>query len=136
MLMQPNTHHVMTISNFDVAKYTSCNDHLGRFYYGSVLRLMVRLQDKFEITSNRESGCGSYGIVLKPYDKEEYNVYIIDSYRFSSICIRAFATVSSSVLSYEDLKTFNSTLHANGFTPRQVIEYGFAFHGKTCLIGK
>lgn len=32
-----------SFSNFDVAKYTSCNDHLGRFYYGSVLRLMVRL---------------------------------------------------------------------------------------------
>lgn len=73
-----------SFSNFDLGKNTSCNDYPERFYHGFVPGLMVRLQDKFEFTSNRESGFGSYGIVLKPYDREENNVYIIESKVFKS----------------------------------------------------
>lgn len=73
-----------SFSNFDVAKNTSCNGHLEWFYHCFVLRLMVGLRDKFEITSDKESGFGRYDIVLKPYDREENNVYIIESKVFKS----------------------------------------------------
>ena len=37
-----------------------------RFYHGFVLGLMVELNDKYVITSNRESGFGRYDIMLEP----------------------------------------------------------------------
>lgn len=125
-----------SFSNFDVAKNALCNDHPERFYHGFVLGLIVRFQDKFEITSNRESGFGSYDIVLKPYDREENNVYIIESKVFKSSKEKTLEDTVANTLMQIDEKQYGVSLFANGFTPRQVIKYGFAFHGKTCLIGK
>lgn len=125
-----------SFSNFDVAKNTSCNDHPERFYHGFVLGLMVRLQDKFEITSKRESGFGSYDIVLEPYDREENNVYIIESKVFKSSKENILEDTVANTLMQVEEKQYGASLFANGFTQRQVIKYGFAFHGKTCLIEK
>jgi len=33
-------------------------------------------------------------------------------------------------------KQYETSLIANGFAPGQIRKYGFAFQGKTCLIGK
>ena len=33
-------------------------------------------------------------------------------------------------------KQYEMVLTANGFAPEQIRKYGFAFQGKTCLIGK
>lgn len=118
-----------SFSNFDVAKNTSCNDHPERFYHGFVLGLMVRLQDKFEITSNWESGFGSYDIVLEPYDREENNVYIIESKVFKSSKEKTLEDTVANTLMQVEEKQYGASLLTNGFTPRQVIKYGFAFHG-------
>ena len=48
-----------TFSSFDIAKSTAKSDAPERFYHGFVLGLMVELADRYEITSNRESGFGS-----------------------------------------------------------------------------
>ena len=53
-----------SFSSFDITKSAAENDHPERFYHGFVLGLMVGLQDRFEITSNRESGFGRYDIML------------------------------------------------------------------------
>ncbi len=88
-----------SFSNFDVAKNTLCND-------------------KFEITSNRESGFGSYDIVLKPYDREENNVYIIESKVFKSSKEKTLEdTVANTLMQIEE-KQYGASLPANGFTPR------------------
>ncbi|MDE6362728.1 MAG: ATP-binding protein [Lachnospiraceae bacterium] len=125
-----------SFSNFDVAKNASCNDHPERFYHGFVLGLMVGLRDQFEITSNRESGFGRYDIVLKPYDMEKNNAYIIEFKVFKSSKEKTLEdTVVNALMQIEE-KQYEASLLANGFTPKQIIKYGFAFHGKTCLIGK
>lgn len=33
-------------------------------------------------------------------------------------------------------KQYETSLIANGFAPGKIRKYGFAFQGKTCLIGK
>ena len=59
-----------TFSSFDIAKSTAKSDAPERFYHGFVLGLMVELADRYEITSNRESGFGRYDIQLVPRDLE------------------------------------------------------------------
>ena len=125
-----------SFSSFDTAKNASGNDHPERFYHGFVLGLMVGLQDQFEITSNRESGFGRYDIVLKPYDKEKNNAYIIEFKVFKASKEKALEdTVANALMQIEE-KQYETSLIANGFAPGQIRKYGFAFQGKTCLIGK
>lgn len=125
-----------SFSNFDIAKSASSDDHPERFYHGFVLGLMVGLRDQFEITSNRESGFGRYDIVLKPYDKEKNNAYIIEFKVFKASKEKTLEdTVANALMQIEE-KQYETTLTANGFAPEQIRKYGFAFQGKTCLIGK
>lgn len=67
-----------SFSSFDVAKGAAADDHPERFYHGFVLGLIVGLRDRFEITSNRESGFGRYDVVLNPRNRERDNAYIIE----------------------------------------------------------
>lgn len=125
-----------SFSSFDTAKNASGNDHPERFYHGFVLGLMVGLQDQFEITSNRESGFGHYDIVLKPYDKEKNNAYIIEFKVFKASKEKTLEdTVANALIQIEE-KQYKTSLIANGFAPGQIRKYGFAFQGKTCLIGE
>lgn len=53
-----------TFSTWDVTKDKSEN-----FYHAFVLGMLVSLEDKYFITSNRESGLGRYDILMKPKEK-------------------------------------------------------------------
>lgn len=65
-------------SNFDTAKSASSKDAPERFYHGFVLGLMVELDGRFRLTSNRESGFGRYDVMLTPVDREKDDAYIIE----------------------------------------------------------
>ncbi len=52
-------------SYFDTGKNPSGAEP-ERFYHGFVLGLMVDLQDRYTLTSNRESGFGRYDVMLEP----------------------------------------------------------------------
>ncbi len=47
-----------------------------RFYHGFVLGLMVELEGRYSITSNRESGFGRYDVVLEPTEKKDPAIII------------------------------------------------------------
>ena len=55
-------------SYFDIGKKGSDSEP-ERFYHGFVLGLMVELEGRYIITSNRESGFGRYDVMLEPVDK-------------------------------------------------------------------
>lgn len=55
---------LQSFSSFDTAKSVSSKDAPERFYHGFVLGLMVELEGRYRITSNRESGFGRYDICL------------------------------------------------------------------------
>ena len=59
-----------TFSYFDTGKRLSGVEP-ERFYHGFVLGLIVDLQDRYIITSNRESGFGRYDVVIEPREPEE-----------------------------------------------------------------
>ena len=67
-----------TFSFFDTGKGPSASAEPERFYHGFVLGLMVDLQDKYHITSNRESGFGRYDIMLEPVEIGQSDAIILE----------------------------------------------------------
>lgn len=66
-----------TFSFFDTGKRASGKSEPERFYHGFVLGLMVELEDRYVVTSNRESGFGRYDIMLEPRS-EGMDAFIIE----------------------------------------------------------
>ena len=125
-----------TFSFFDTGKGSSASAELERFYHGFVLGLMVDLQDKYHITSNRESGFGRYDIMLEPVEIGQSDAIILE---FKVIDPESEADLNATVNSaLEQIrhKQYDAQLLARGFRPDQIRAYGFAFQGKQVLIGK
>ena len=105
-----------------------------RFYHGFVLGLIVDLKDRYDITSNRESGFGRYDVMLEPKTRED-DAIIIEFKVFNSKKEKSLEdTVKSAHDQIED-KDYASGLIAKGFKPENIRKYGFAFKGKKVLIG-
>lgn len=125
-----------TFSFFDTGKGPSASAEPERFYHGFVLGLMVDLQDKYHITSNRESGFGRYNIMLEPVEIGQSDAIILE---FKVIDPESEADLNATVNSaLEQIrhKQYDAQLLARGFRPDQIRAYGFAFQGKQVLIGK
>ncbi len=125
-----------TFSFFDTGKGPSAAAEPERFYHGFVLGLMVDLQDKYHITSNRESGFGRYDIMLEPVEIGQSDAIILE---FKVIDPESEADLNATVNSaLEQIrhKQYDAQLLARGFRPDQIRAYGFAFQGKQVLIGK
>ncbi|MDE7478647.1 MAG: PD-(D/E)XK nuclease domain-containing protein, partial [Lachnospiraceae bacterium] len=124
-----------SFSNFDIAQSASSKDAPERFYHGFVLGLMVELEGRFQITSNRESGFGRYDIMLTPRDREHDCAYIIEFKVHKPQKEKDLAETVANALNQIEEKLYEAQLVADGFEPDQIRKYGFAFRGKECLIG-
>ncbi|MGN0161810.1 MAG: PD-(D/E)XK nuclease domain-containing protein [Lachnospiraceae bacterium] len=121
------------ISVFDVGKRPS-EKAPERFYHGLVLGLIVKLRDEYEITSNRESGYGRYDVMMRP-KKEGHKGIIIE---FKVRDEKREATLEEtlqSALEQIEKKAYERELLGSGIHQGQILKYGFAFEGKTVLIG-
>ncbi len=124
-----------SFSNFDIAKGAADDDAPERFYHGFVLGLMVELEGRFQITSNRESGFGRYDVMLIPTDKEKDCAYIIEFKVHKSLKEKDLTKTVENALDQIAEKKYEAKLIADGFAPENIRKYGFAFKGKECLIG-
>lgn len=103
------------------------------FYHGFVLGLIVELEDKYRITSNRESGFGRYDVLIEPKDTADPAI-IIEFKVQESEETDLSETVSSALRQIEE-KKYASALTARGIPTDRIRKYGFAFCGKKVLIG-
>lgn len=105
-----------------------------RFYHGFVLGLLVELNGRYVLTSNRESGFGRYDVMLEPL-KAEDNAYILE-FKVHDDTEEATLqdTVNAAIAQIED-KKYEQKLLARGIAPERIHKYGFAFEGKHVLIG-
>jgi hypothetical protein len=124
-----------TFSYFDTGNRPSGSAEPERFYHGFVLGLMVELEDKYEIKSNRESGFGRYDVMLKPFDKTnkafifEFKVKDTDDDETT-----LDDTIKNALTQIEE-KQYEQELIQTGIPKENIRKYGFAFEGKTVLIG-
>ena len=124
-----------TFSSFDSGNKPSEQTEPERFYHGFVLGMVVNLSGIYKITSNRESGYGRYDVMLKPLDKNEkafiFEFKVLDSDENEITLEDTLANAHIQIVE----KQYEAELISEGFKPEQIRKYGFAFHGKKCLIG-
>ena len=129
-----------TFSLFDAGSKPSETAEPERFYHGFVLGLMVDLADRYRITSNREerkASCaclGRYDVMLEllrnsdPAFVLEFKVYDPEDEKTPADTVVA-------ALRQIDEKAYDTELTARGIPRERIRHYGFAFEGKTVLIG-
>ena len=123
-----------TFSYFDTGKRPSY-DQPERFYHGFVLGLIVDLQNKYVITSNRESGFGRYDVMLEPKRPQEDDAIILEFKVYDEDDEENLKETVQSALAQIEEKQYAAQLIARGVPKERIRCYGFAFEGKKVLIG-
>lgn len=124
-----------TFSFFDSGKKPSAESEPERFYHGFVLGLIVELEDRYHVTSNRESGFGRYDVILEP--KNNQDIAIIMEFKvFDADEEKELTDTVQRALNQIEEKKYAVALTAKGIPENRIQKYGFAFRGKEILIGK
>jgi hypothetical protein len=119
-------------SSFDTGKNPSESEP-ERFYHGFVLGLIVDLKERYVITSNRESGFGRYDVMLEPLEDDD--AIIIEFKVFNRRREKTLEDTVQSALAQIEEKQYEQILIDKGIAKERIRKYGFAFEGKTVLIG-
>lgn len=121
-------------SYFDVGSGNSSVAHPERFYHGFVLGLIVELEGRYRITSNRESGLGRYDVMMEPLREEDY-AYILEFKVHNPRREKALEDTLAAAHAQLADRGYAQELEAKGIAPERICSYGFAFQGKHALIG-
>ena len=121
-------------SYFDTPKQAAA-EKPERLYHRFVLRLMVDLQGRYVVTSNRESGFGRYDVMLEPKNPAQDRAFILEFKVFNSRREKSLEDTVASALEQIDNKQYEADLVARGIPAENIRKYGFAFEGKKVLIG-
>ena len=123
-----------TFSYFDTGKRPS-GEEPERFYHGFVLGLIVDLQGRYIITSNRESGFGRYDVMLEPREPEKDDAIILEFKVHDPEDEETLKDTVQAALTQIEEKQYKEQLTARGIPAEHIRSYGFAFEGKTVMIG-
>jgi hypothetical protein len=121
-----------TFSYFDTGKRPSGTEP-ERFYHGFVLGMIVELNGRYHITSNRESGFGRYDIMMEPTGDDD--AIIIEFKVFNKRREKTLSDTVQSALNQIKEKKYEENLINKGIPLNRIRKYGFAFEGKNVLIG-
>ncbi len=122
-------------SSFDTGKKPSRKAQPERFYHGFVLGLLAELQDRYIISSNRESGLGRYDIMIEPKNKGDA-AFIIEFKVVHGKRKESLEDGVKAALQQIEEKQYEAVLLSRGMAAKQIRKYGFAFEGSRVLIGR
>ena len=125
---------LQTFSCFDTGRRASGAEP-ERFYHGFVLGLLVDLQDRYVLTSNRESGFGRYDVMLEPKRPEKEDAILLEFKVFNKRRESSLEDTVQAALRQIEEKQYAAQLMAHGIPTERIRSYGFAFEGKKVLIG-
>ena len=125
---------LQTFSSFDVGNKPSENLEPERFYHGLVLGLIVDLEGKYHISSNRESGFGRYDVILEPL-QERYDAIVLEFKVQNPAKEESLEKTVENALRQIEEKNYDMELLMRGIAKERIRHYGFAFCGKKVLIG-
>ncbi|MGN0157678.1 MAG: AAA family ATPase [Brotaphodocola sp.] len=123
-----------TFSYFDTGNKPS-GEEPERFYHGFVLGLMVELQNRYVITSNRESGFGRYDVMLEPKNPEKDDAILLEFKVHDEEDEETLKDTVSAALEQIEKRQYAASLIERGIPKERIRNYGFAFQGKKVLIG-
>lgn len=123
-----------TFSYFDTGRKPH-REEPERFYHGFVLGLMVDLQDRYVITSNRESGFGRYDVMLEPKKPDEDDAIILEFKVHNPEDEKTLKDTVNAALTQIEEKQYAVQLMTKGIAKDLIRCYGFAFDGKKVMIG-
>ena len=124
---------LQTFSYFDSGR--SYGTEPERFYHGFVLGLIVELQGKYLITSNRESGFGRYDIMLEPINPVKDDGIILEFKVLNKRKENGLEEALAAALQQIEDRQYAAQLVAKGIPKERIRSYGLAFEGKNVLIG-
>ena len=123
-----------TFSYFDTGKRPS-GEEPERFYHGFVLGLIVDLQNRYIITSNRESGFGRYDVMLEPRNSQKDDAILLEFKIYDPDSEKTMKDTVQEALAQIERKQYAAQLINRGISKEHIRSYGFAFQGKHVLIG-
>lgn len=123
-----------TFSYFDTGKRPS-GEEPERFYHGFVLGLIVDLQNRYVITSNRESGFGRYDVLLEPKNCSKDDAIILEFKVYDPDGEKTLEDTVKDALNQIEKKKYAAQMTNKGIPENHIRKYGFAFCGKKVLIG-
>ena len=121
-------------SYFDSEKNPSESEP-ERFYHGFVLGLMVELNDRYVITSNRESGFGRYDVMFEPRRPNEDAINLEFKVQDCRHGEKKLEDTVKAALKQMEEKRYEEGLIYRGIEKNRIRKYGFAFCGNRVLIG-
>ena len=123
-----------TFSSFDTGNHPSKKLQPERFYHGFVLGLLVELRGNYEVLSNGESGYGRYDVMLCPLNEDEL-AFVLEFKVHDPDAEKTLKdTVDAALFQIEEMR-YDTKLLERGVKKENIRHYGFAFEGKTVLIG-
>ena len=123
-----------TFSYFDTGNRPS-GEEPERFYHGFVLGLIVDLQNRYVITSNRESGFGRYDVLLEPKNCSKDDAIILEFKVYDPDGEKTLEDTVKDALNQMEEKKYAAQMTSKGIPENHIRKYGFAFCGKKVLIG-
>ena len=123
-----------TFSYFDTSA-GAAPEEPERFYHGFVLGLLVELEGRYRLASNRESGFGRYDVMLIP-KTQELDGIILEFKVYNPRREKTLEETVQNALAQIEARRYAQELLQQGIPEERIRKYGFAFRGKRVLIGE